>query len=180
MLLIHGTYHWSRRLLAFRNDYCLACAAPRLAFLHRTFDAFHIFFIPVLPLGYWKRWLCGECGANPHRRPTIARPLKWIGIGLLVVGSIVFWTTAPDARGGSDADPVMVWTFRIGLPVAAVFAIRHTAMTKRPERLAERLRGIAPNHDGTCPRCGTPLTVAAPWYRCGSCGLERRALPPPA
>jgi hypothetical protein len=46
-----------------------------------------------------------------------------------------------------------------------------------PERLAEKLGGIRPNRDGTCPRCGTHLTVAAPWYRCGACGLERRALP---
>ena len=37
----------------------------------------------------------------------------------------------------------MVWTFRIALPVAAAFAIRHTLKAKPPERLAEKLRGIA-------------------------------------
>lgn len=175
MLVIHGTCHWGRRIVAYRNDYCLACAGPRLAFLHRTFDVLHVFFIPVLPLGFWQRWLCGACGSNPHRRPTTARPLKWIGIALLVVGAIVFWTTPP---GGRDDDAAMVWTFRIGLPVAAAFAIRHTLRARPPERLAGKLRGIAPNREGTCPRCGTTLTVASPWYRCGGCGLERRALPP--
>jgi hypothetical protein len=178
VLVIHGTYHWSRRLVAFRNDYCLTCAAPRLAFLHRTFDVFHVFFIPILPLGYWTRWRCGECGTNPHSRVSTAKPLKWIGIALLVLFAGVFWTTTPGP--GRDTDPAMVWTFRIGFPVAAVFAIRHTLKAKPPERLADKLRGIAPNRDGTCPRCGTTLTVAAPWYRCGSCGLERRALPPTA
>ena len=176
VLVIHGTYHWRRRLLAFRNDYCLSCRTPRLAFLYRTFDVFHVFFVPLIPLGFWQRWHCAECGRNPHRRVTTARPLKWVGIGLLVLGAIVFWTTTPGR--GRDDDAVMVWTFRIGLPVAAAFAVRHTLKAKPPERLAEQLRGITPNRDSTCPRCGTTLTVAAPWYRCGGCGLERRALPP--
>jgi hypothetical protein len=178
VLVIHGTYHWARAILAFRNDYCLTCARPRLAFLHRTFDVLHVFFIPILPLGVWKRWRCAECGRNPHARAATARPLKWAGIVLLIVGAIVFWTTTPDRRAGQDNDPTMVWTFRVTLPIAAAFAIRHTLRAKAPERLAPHLRGIAPNRDSTCPRCGTTLTVAAPWYRCGRCGLERRALPP--
>jgi hypothetical protein len=175
VLIIHGIYHWRRRLLAFRNDYCLSCGRPRLAFLNRTLAVLHVFWVPVLPLGFWSRWLCGQCGRPPHRRVTTARPLKWIGTGLLVLGAVVFWATTP-GRGRDDA--AMVWTFRIGLPVAAAFAIRHTLKAKPPERLAEKLRGIAANRDSTCPRCGTTLTVAAPWYRCGGCGLERRALPP--
>ena len=178
VLVIHGIYHWRRRLLAFRNDYCLSCAQPRLAFLHRTFDVLHVFFVPVLPLGFWKRWLCGVCGRNPHARATTAKPLEWLGIAFLLLGAVVFWTTTPDHRAGKDNDPAMVWTFRIALPVAAAFAIRHTQQAKPPERLAEQLRGIAANRDSTCPRCGRTLTVAAPWYRCGGCGLERRAFPP--
>jgi ribosomal protein S27AE len=177
VLVIHGTYHWGRQILAFRNDYCLSCGGPRLAFLHRTFDVFHLFFVPFLPLGFWKRWKCGTCGGNPHARVTTAKPLKWIGIALLILFAVVFWTTTPDRRAGKDNDPAMVWTFRIGFPVAAAFAIRHTLKAKQPERLAEKLRLIAANRDSTCPRCGTTLTVATPWYRCGRCGLERRALP---
>ena len=66
MLLVHGRYFWARRILAFRNDYCLTCRAARMAFLHRTFDVFHLFWIPVLPLGFWQRWRCGVCGAEPQ------------------------------------------------------------------------------------------------------------------
>ncbi len=177
VLVIHGTYHWGRQILAFRNDYCLTCGRPRLAYLHRTFNVFHVFFIPFLPLGFWKRWHCETCGADPHARAATARPLKWAGIVLLIVGAAVFWTTTPDRRAGKDNDPAMVWTFRIALPVAAAFAIRHTLKAAPPERLAGKLRGIAANRASTCPRCGTTLTVASPWYRCGNCGLERRALP---
>ena len=35
--------------------------------LHRTFDVLHVFFIPFLPLGFWKRWLCAMCGAESAR-----------------------------------------------------------------------------------------------------------------
>jgi hypothetical protein len=41
--------------------------------------------------------------------------------------------------------------------VAAAFAIRYSLRAKPPERLAEKLRGIVPNRDSTCPRCGTTL-----------------------
>lgn len=178
VLVIHGTYHWQRQTLAFRNDYCLSCAAPRLAYLQRTFDVLHLFWIPVLPLGFWKRWRCSVCGLDPHARAAMARPIKWAGIALLIVGAVVFWMTTPGASGGKDDDPVMVWTFRLTLPIAAALAIRHTLRARPPERLAEKLRLVSANRDSTCPRCGTTLTVASPWYRCGKCGLERRALPP--
>ena len=177
VLVIHGTYHWQRRLLAFRNDYCLTCGQPRLAYLHRTFDVLHVFFVPILPLGFWKRWRCAACGENPHARVATARSLKWVGIVLLLLFTVVFWTVTPGRTGGKDDDPAMIWTFRFGFPVAAAFAIRHTLRAKPPERLAEKLRTIVPNRDSTCPRCATTLTVASPWYRCGRCGLERRALP---
>ena len=87
------------------------------------------------------------------------------------------WSAPATSAKAGDDNPIMIWTFRIGLPVAAGFAIRHTLKAKPPERLKERLQGVAPNRDGTCPRCGTTLTVAAPWYRCGRCGLARQALP---
>ena len=60
MLVIHGVYRWGRKLVAYRNDYCLSCAAPRLAFQHRTFDVLHAFWIPLIPIGLWKRPTTGR------------------------------------------------------------------------------------------------------------------------
>ena len=176
MLIIHGRYFWGRRLLAFRNDYCLKCAVPRMAFLHRTFDVLHIFWIPVLPLGFWKRWHCGECGSNPHARVTTRPALKWAGVVLLALFSLVMWAPAVDR---DIEEPAFRWALRLGFPAATIVAAIASTRAKPPERLAEKLRTIQPNRDGTCPRCGTTLTVASPWYRCGKCGLERQVLPAP-
>jgi len=176
MLLIHGRYHWARTVLAFRNDYCLTCRAPRMAFLHRTFDVFHLFWIPILPLGFWQRWHCGVCGADPHRPVSTRVAFRWLGVALLALFAVVTW--APDVARDIP-DPMLRLALRLGMaavvPIAAWFAARSAP----PEDLREKLRGITANRDGTCPRCGTTLTVASPWYRCGKCGLERRALPAP-
>ena len=56
MVIIHGVYHWSPKQVEFRNDYCLSCSAQRRAIRVRTFDVAHLFWIPILPLGFWKRW----------------------------------------------------------------------------------------------------------------------------
>jgi hypothetical protein len=174
MLIIHGRYFWGRTLLAFRNDYCLTCRAPRLAFLHRTFDVLHVFWIPVLPLGVWKRWLCGTCGANPHRRVATWPFLKWVGVVLLGFFALVTW--AQDVARDIP-DPLPRYALRLGMIAATIGAAVLAARSRPPEDLAAKLQGIAANRDATCPRCGTTLTVAAPWYRCGTCGLERQALP---
>ena len=174
MLIIHGRYHWGRRQLAFRNDYCLACGAPRLAYLHRTFDVLHLFWIPVLPLGFWKRWHCAHCGRNPHARVTTAPAVKWIGVAALAFFSLVVWAPAVDR---DIEEPALRWALRLAFATATIAAAVATSRARPPEHLAEKLRGIQANRDGACPRCGTTLTVASPWYRCGKCGLERQALP---
>src|SRR4029079_9584291 len=91
MILIHGLYRWSPKRVAFRNDFCLKCAQPRRAVQIRTLNAVHLFWIPILPLGLWKRWLCTVCGSNPHEYPGTRRPFKWIGLILLTVLGLVSW-----------------------------------------------------------------------------------------
>ena len=59
-----GPYYPSEaRRAAFRNDDCRTCAAERLSMLVRTFDALHVYWIAVLPLGFWSRWHCTTCAS---------------------------------------------------------------------------------------------------------------------
>lgn len=177
MLLIHGRYFWRRRRLAFRNDYCLTCRAPRMAFLHRTFDVFHVFWIPVLPLGFWNRWRCGVCGEDPHARVGTRVAFRWLGVALLAFFAAVTW--APNVARDIP-DPLARLALRLGMGAAVLVAAWFAARTPPPEDLRDKLRAIQANRDGTCPICRTALTVTSPWYRCGNCGLERQALPPTA
>jgi len=52
MLIINGIYRFRPKHVAFPNDYCLSCSQPRRSVQIRTFDTLHIFWIPILPLGF--------------------------------------------------------------------------------------------------------------------------------
>ena len=80
MLIVRGSYHFWPKRVAFRNDYCLRCQAPRRSIAIRTFDVRHLFWIPILPVGFWKRWQCEVCGQAPHIYPKVRRFFKWVGL----------------------------------------------------------------------------------------------------
>ncbi len=109
MFITYGTYHFRPKRLAFRNDYCLSCGEARRSVQMRTFDVGHIFWIPLLPVGFWKRWICTACGHQPHISPKTRRSFKWAGLLVLLFLSAIFWAepVTPDFVAGS-------WIFRIG------------------------------------------------------------------
>jgi hypothetical protein len=73
MIHIHyGRYRLLSRRVGYRADYCLTCDSPRIAEQYRTLDLFHIYFVPLLPLGLWRHWHCQS--AAPTRTPVHALP----------------------------------------------------------------------------------------------------------
>ena len=173
MLVIHGTYQWGRKLVAYRNDYCLTCKAPRVAFQHRTFDVHHFFWIPILPLGLWKRWHCSVCGNDPHASLRTRRSLKWAGIAILVLMALSGWAVSPDEK---PDDLVFIWAIRIGGPLAVGWAVWATLKSPPDVRLKDMLRTVSPIMDPNCPACGVMLMPEEPAWRCPQCGLARRSL----
>lgn len=164
MLILHGIYRFRPKLVAYRNDFCLTCASPRRAYRTRTFDVVHIFFIPLVPLGFLRRWHCAVCENDPHVHPGTRRSLKWAGVFLLALLAVGAWLV-PD-RGA------LAWTFRIVLPIAFAAALLHTARSKPDTRLSDKLREIMAADETTCPVCDTPLMIDSNW-RCPHCGIER-------
>ena len=57
-----GVYRFRPRTVGYRNDFCLTCMAPRRALEVRTFNVGSLRGLPLIPLGYWSRWLCSVCG----------------------------------------------------------------------------------------------------------------------
>ena len=129
MLIIHGAYHFWPKQVAFRNDYCLTCRAIGRSIAIRTFDVGHIFWIPVLPVGFWKHWRCTRCGADPHTSPGTRRTFKWIGLAVLIMLSIVFWVAPVE-----PPDAWMSWLFRVGGPVGTFLVLRHLLTTREVSR----------------------------------------------
>src|SRR5258705_13073862 len=60
------------------------------------------FWIPILPAGFWKRWVCAGCGRDPHVTTKTRRGFKCGGFVVLVLFSVVFWVVPfePDSVAG--------------------------------------------------------------------------------
>lgn len=173
MLIIHGTYHWRPRRIAFRNDYCRTCEAERLSVLIRTFDVLHIYWIPLLPLGLWSRWFCTHCGSRPHAATRTRRGFKIAGVVALALMSLLMWVVS--VQEVKD-DVWFLWVLRIGLPLAAVALAVSAARQPREPKLNQRLAAVRPFEGWTCPLCGGQLLNVPKWH-CPRCGAEHRPLP---
>jgi len=167
MILIHGAYHFWPKRVAFRNDYCLTCRAPSRSVATRTFDVGHIFWIPILPVGFWKHWRCLRCGAEPHAAPGTRRSFKWVGLFLLGLFSLISWL-APV----SPPDEWVSWLFRLGGPLGSVLLLRHLLGSPKELSLRQGLKSVAAADETTCPFCRTPL-LAGPHWSCPNCGVLR-------
>ena len=87
-MVIFGAYKVARKQVAFANSFCRKCEKPIVAFQWRYFLLGHLFFIPLLPLGFRREWLCPQCGERPLQRHQTSRLIKWSGafaFGLLSV-----------------------------------------------------------------------------------------------
>jgi hypothetical protein len=169
MLIVHGIYRFRPKRLAFRNDFCRTCQVPRRAEQWRTFDAWHIFWIPLIPLGFWKRWLCAGCGKQPHIATGTRRPFKWIGFAILILFSPLFWFMPPDP----EFPVAVLWLLRIASPVGAVLLLAHLLRTAKDPTFKEQLAGVPPANDTVCPFCGTQLLMMASQTSCPRCYVVR-------
>lgn len=173
MFILFGTYRFRPRALAFRADYCLRCGEATTSFQLRTFNAFHVFFVPVVPLGFWERWVCQGCQENPHRRVRTGRTMKLVGAALLGVFALAFWATPMEP--GQEA---VSWLFRIGAPLGAALAVV-SAVRSRPEpTLSAQLGEIDDANTTNCPVCEGTLFELPEWH-CPNCGIKKVSVKEP-
>ncbi len=115
MFIVTGAYHFWPKRVAFRNDYCLSCQAPRRSIAVRTFDVGHLYWIPILPVGFWRHWKCTACNRDPHVSSKTRRSFLWAGLFCLVaVSAILVGTRRLTDLGASG------WILRIAAPAAAI------------------------------------------------------------
>jgi hypothetical protein len=164
MVIVHGVYNFKKKLVGFRNDYCMRCQAQRRAVQLRMFNVVHIFWIPLVPLGFWKQWICTVCGKNPHETQVTRRGFKWAGLMVLLFIAVVFWMIPPEAG--------WMWALRIILPIASATLLIYLLRTPGDVSLKERLATVQPATDMTCPFCAAPLMVGDRCY-CPGCGAVR-------
>ena len=169
MLIIRGSYRFWPNLVAFRNDYCLRCQAPRRSIAIRTFDIGHLYWIPILPVGFWKRWKCEVCGQAPHAHPKVRRFFKWVGLVFSIALSLLMWTVPVDTNFG-----VLGWFLRVAAPAGGILLLFDLLRSPKEPSLRRNLATIAPATDTVCPFCATPLFAGSGTrWSCPQCGAVR-------
>jgi hypothetical protein len=167
MRIIRGAYHLRAKPVAFRNDYCLSCGAPRRAVAVRSFDVGHIFWIPFLPVGFWRHWICSVCGRKPHSR--VRRRFRWTGVYALIGASVLFWSRPVDSELAIGS-----WICRIAAPAGATVFLMRAFRGANPFSLRKKLKSIPPTADTICPFCSVPLVVGTgDRWSCPACNVVR-------
>lgn len=171
MFILHGIYHFKPKVVAYRNDFCLRCSVPRRAYQTRSFDAVHLYYIPILPLGFLRHWRCSVCKNPPHVSPYTRKSFKWAAVFILPLFTAVAWIP-----GVAERDSVVImWFMRVGLPIAFVAALRWAIRSKPDINLKQKLKEISPAQEKVCPLCGGVFVVDSQWHCC-KCGVVRAAL----
>ena len=169
MFIVKGIYHFGKKPLAFRNDYCRSCDAYVMSLQRRSFMFGHLFWIPILPLGIRRRWLCLKCGEPAHAAPGVHRAFKWFLVAFLAMAAWGGWLGPVPAE-----DAAVTWSLRIGLPLAAL-ALAVSAIRQKPwPDLQEKLAQVIPSRTLECPFCRSPLMPQPEGARCLRCGIDRR------
>lgn len=169
MLIIRGAYHFWPRRVAFRDDYCVWCKAPCRSIAVRTFDVGHVWWVPILPVGYWRHWVCTTCGRKPHAYSKARRYFRFTTLYSLVSASILLWALPVQ----SDMS-IVVWVARFVAPAGAVFLALRLLRSAKEVSLRKRLKSIPPASDTVCPFCAVPLIpgTGSRWS-CPACNIVR-------
>ncbi|MBL4770870.1 MAG: hypothetical protein JKY61_06945 [Planctomycetes bacterium] len=173
MIFFQGFYHFLPKTTAFRRDYCRSCQEVRTLTQIRTADFYHLYWIPVLPLGLWKRWKCAGCGNKPYRHTKTSRAAKAFLALVLAVITFEFWFE-PDLADEFSSQELLIC--RIGISALLAFALvwlkRHS-----PELTREQGHALVPHLAiPNCLLCGGPMQRGTPDH-CQIC--NRKHLPVP-
>jgi hypothetical protein len=176
MLLIHGAYHFGRRKIGVRKDFCGACEREGVSELWRSFDWLHLFWIPWLPLGRHERWICTLCNQDPRKRTRTRKGFKIAGLFVLAVMLVSMFTVEVDPK-----EAVTLWVGRIAVAVGFLGLLY--SVLKKPPVVSEdeRRHRVTPLSAVSCFYCRGPL-VAEPNLHCPTCQIrvytDERAVPP--
>ena len=65
MFVIYGEYRFAKRKAGYKSVWCESCNQHAYAERHRHFKFGHLFWLPLIPLGFHSEWFCLECGKDP-------------------------------------------------------------------------------------------------------------------
>jgi hypothetical protein len=164
MVLLNGLYRFGKRRSACKNAYCTHCQEATFVEGFRSFHCIHVYFIPLIPLGFMTDWRCTVCGNDPAGKRPMAGALAIAGLGAGVLGLAITFLIPYD-----PTEPATKWW------MGGIFGLLTGGMTfillkgNRSEylKLKEAVRPL--DHD-FCPYCNTPTFQRKP-IRCEECDV---------
>jgi hypothetical protein len=162
-----GVYRLRPAVVAFRNDVCLTCGIARRSLQVRTFNILDLHGVPLIPVGFWKRWLCTSCGSRPEYNPQSRRKFALTLAALAAAFGAIFWGLPV------EPDQAATWLLiRYLSPVVLVAALVWSVVAEGTPSTTERLSGVAVSRETTCPFCEIGLSPTE--WRCPSCRIQRK------
>jgi hypothetical protein len=162
---IHGLYRLAPKVVAYRNDWCNHCGKPVLAKRWRSFYLGHLYWIPLLPLGFHETWRCTVCDNDPRGR--VGTALGIILAGLFTCILVCSLTIVVPVKGD---EVTVAWALRGifgGFAVLFAFWLRSRLIEQpRPARKVEPLT------NERCLICGGRMTDFPRWH-CVECKVVR-------
>ena len=169
-MIVDGRYQFFRRKVACRNVWCSVCSAQRLAIGTRYLAVYHLFFVPLMPLGRRVEWRCNACflqvDAFRPVRAWISGLGIWAGLFFILFGAAGFLPAPGYPRREVD----LGFAFQmIGLGVALVGLFAWLRQRRRRHEAA--VRQVVPLTGDRCPLCVGVLAPSARPY-CESCEVD--------
>jgi len=168
--IITGKREFRLRPQAFRNDFCRHCHEEVLAVRYGSFVFGTLFWIPLLPLGPRRRWLCWECFQPTHSHPGPKRSQRFLmvlALAILITGlASVLPEEAPDTK------PILIGLIAamgLGFIWFLYLGISHRNAPEWKPHLAR----VEPCQDHQCPLCEAPLHLTAEGAECRLCRVKR-------
>jgi hypothetical protein len=171
LIILQGVYSLGKKIVAYRNDVCLTCAGPRRIYGLRSFRIYHIFFLPLIPLGFGRIWRCSVCSLDPKLNTGAEMVWAWAWCILFGIMSITGWLDA-------QSHPRSVWSILVAIWLVFLFLLwRAVNITRRFRsipvfRLEDELRALKQADEKACPFCGT-MYMNGDRVSCPHCGVER-------
>ncbi len=152
------------------KDFCNRCEAQTLAEQWTSFDVMHLYFIPLVPLGWRRRWHCGQCGEDPRARTRTSSVSKKLGLGVLaflcLLMIFVGWSVPV-----MPPDEGLSWALRFAFPLAAGLSLYFGFIcnTRRNDDVRNALQRsqVLPLSDEDCR-----VPLLQPVRRCPACGVQ--------
>lgn len=177
MIPVHiGTYKFLKKRDGYTVDYCDTCKDYTQCDSIRYLSVLHWMWIPILPLGISRDWICHTCKKPPRTVHSVREIAGWT-VGLLSSGvmSLAFlycWVLIQMKKGialGGDIE------FLIGALIAGLvslytlFRLRKVLIYRKTIR--ERRKPAQRYTIESCLECGCVLNPN-PRPHCPECGLK--------